>query len=216
MNAGLTMLDASLLPPLGDEVRGLALHFVPAASRARVHALWALDEALAQVVRTTTQPMIGQMRLTWWHERLMQLDTAPPPAEPILTTLHPTGHGAALAGLVEGWEMLLEPLPLDAGALATHAALRGETLFAATARMIGFAPGPEGAGRGWAASDLARHCSDPATTAAAHRLAQVALAGATTPAPKALRILARVAMRDAQRPAGRPRPRSDILRAVLF
>ena len=40
---------------------------------------------MADVVRTTSEPMLGAIRLAWWRERLEELDDgAPPPPEPRL------------------------------------------------------------------------------------------------------------------------------------
>ncbi|WP_306286394.1 hypothetical protein [Sphingomonas sp. Ant20] len=76
------------------------------------------------------------MRLTWWYEALGRLDTAPPPAEPVLQALArhvvPQVGSATLATIAEGWEALLET-PLDDAAVERFARLRGGQLFAAAA-----------------------------------------------------------------------------------
>ena len=54
--------------------RNLALSTVPARSRSALAALFAIDAAMGDVVRTTTDPMLGQIRLAWWRERLEELD----------------------------------------------------------------------------------------------------------------------------------------------
>ena len=55
---------------LSDPDRSFALDHVPTAQRDGVAALWALDEHLGQLVASTTQPPLGQMRLLWWREAL--------------------------------------------------------------------------------------------------------------------------------------------------
>ena len=71
--------------PVTDPERALALSYAPGAARDGMAALFALDDQLAGVVRTTRDPMVGQLRLTWWHEALAALDTAPPPAQAVVT-----------------------------------------------------------------------------------------------------------------------------------
>lgn len=142
----------------------LAIAYAPAQRRPALTALFALDDALASVLRTTGEPLVGQMRLTWWHDALTKLDSAPPQAEPVLQGLAsevlPLGvAGAALAAMVAGWEELLEPDPLSDEALEAFGRLRGGTLF-------GLGGVPTGdpltvAGTGWALIDLARHTRDP-------------------------------------------------------
>ena len=107
--------------------RDLAIGYARAPDRAALTALFALDDALGAVLRTTSEAMVGQLRLTWWHDALSRLDTNEAPAEPTLRTLAahvvPRGtSGAVLAGLVEGWEELLDP-----DGLKTDAILRFST-----------------------------------------------------------------------------------------
>ncbi len=163
----------------------LALHYAPRAAVPGMVALFGLDALLAQILRTTREPMVGQMRLTWWHEALTRLDSAPPPAEPVLQALarDVVPHGIAgqrLASMIEGWEELLEAPPLGDEAIARHAVLRGGTLFEMAGSLLGArASDPlTEAGEGWALADLARHLSDRPT-------AQRALARAGAPLARA-------------------------------
>lgn len=126
-----------------------------------VDALFALDRQLGQIVRTTVQPIVGQMRLTWWYEALRALDHAPPPAQPLLTDLAtrvlPAGvTGGALAQMSEGWEILLDDERSDAASLKEFAHLRGGGLFAAAGCLLGARSDLlEQAGMIWALADLA-------------------------------------------------------------
>ncbi len=189
-----------------DPERSLALSYAPAASRAGVSALFALDAQLADVVRTTRDPMVGQLRLTWWFEALAALDRAPAPAQPVLASLAastlPHGvSGATIAGIVEGWEALLDREPLTADRVAEHGK-RGARLFWAAARLSGAGPGDPVtvAGRGWALADLSRHLSDPAeremVRAAALPLLLEATAARWTRRARALGALAHLARLD--------------------
>lgn len=156
----------------------LALSYAPTAARAGLSTLLALDRRLAAIVRATREPMVGQMRLTWWHEALTVLGKGSPPAEPVLTDvakiLLPTGvRGEELATLIEGWEVLLDR-QLSDDALEQFARCRGEKLFRLAGRVLGADdPGIGPAGRGWALADLAGHVSDPAIAMRARTLAQL-------------------------------------------
>ena len=159
-----------------DPERALALGYAPPAALSGMEALFALDDSLASILRTTREPMVGQMRLTWWHEALTGLDSAPPPAEPVLQALAlhvvPQGvSGTRLAWMVEGWEELIEP-ELGDDAIARHAARRGGKLFEMAGVLLGAVETDPlvAAGEGWALADLARHLSD--RTTADHVLAR--------------------------------------------
>jgi 15-cis-phytoene synthase len=201
---------------LHDPDRLLALNYVRADRRDAVRALWALDEILGRIVASTTQPIIGQMRLTWWYERLCALDDGDCAAEPVLAALlaHVLPHdatGLALAGLVEGWEALLET-PLTDADLRTHGEHRGSHLFTLSAALIGGDLGAL-AGRCWALADFARHC---ATRDLADRALALATDGGNPRTlAKPLRVLSWLARYDVIHGVRRPRPRWSVLRAAL-
>ena len=164
---------------------------------------------MADVVRTTSEPMLGAIRLAWWRERLEELDDgAPPPPEPRLQAvayeLLPRGvRGSELARLERGWLGLFDPFPWDVG---TSEAIwfRGRLLFALGAQLLArTGDAIEEAGGLWALADVARHCSDPASRSMllgqARRFAK-ALAGARFPARlRPLSMLAALAVRDVKR-----------------
>ena len=152
---------------IDDPERLLAFSYAPRERRAALAALFALDDALGRVLRTTREPMVGQMRLAWWREALERLDRGQVPAEPVLQALAaavlPLGvTGAALAALIDGWEPLLGTI--DAAAIDAHARLRGGGMFAQAGLALGAAPDDPfvAAGKGWALADLAGHLSDAA------------------------------------------------------
>ena len=68
-----------------DRDRYLVTLYAPPAARAGLFALFALDLELAQVVATTHEPMLGEIRLAWWREQLVRLDRAAVPAQPTLS-----------------------------------------------------------------------------------------------------------------------------------
>lgn len=195
-----------------DPDRDFALVHVPTSTRDAVAALWALDAALGRIVASTSQPMIGQMRLTWWHDAMLAGRGGEPVLAALTTHVHPIGiDGAALVPLVEGWEVLLDPLPLGADALYVHARARGDTLFALSAQAMG-CPIAAGAGGGWALADFAGRCSDAVTARAAYAQARLRLRSVDR-LPRALRILAHLAARDAAAERRTPRTRWQLLRA---
>lgn len=186
-----------------DPEHALALAYAPDdGRRAALAALLALDAALADVVRTTTQPAIGQIRLAWWREQLAKLDHAPPPAMPVLTALAedvlPRGvTGGALAKIVEGWEVLIEEATLDRDALHRFGAERGGRLFALAATILGGDAGrADTLGRGWALADLARHVDDRPVAAIADTMAREALATPLHRVAKPIGLLALSARLD--------------------
>ncbi len=165
-----------------DPWRLLALSYAPGRRRAGLEALFALDAALGQVLRTTREPLVGQMRLAWWREALAALDTAPPPGEPVLQQLAahvlPAGvTGASLAGLADGWEVLLGELSDDA--LDRYAQGRGGWLFERAALVLGADDVTTSAGEGWALADLAANLSDVALADRARDLAHARLDAAS-------------------------------------
>jgi phytoene synthase len=165
-----------------DPERILAISYAPAEARPALTLLWQLDARLAQVVRTTTEARIGQIRLAWWREALERLDTSPAPEEPLLqaiaATLVPRGvKGAALGRIANGWVVLLAPLPLADAELAEHAADRGAALFDAAGILLGD-PRAElaAAGEAWALTDLAFHLRDRPSADAALAMARMRIA----------------------------------------
>jgi 15-cis-phytoene synthase len=145
---------------------GLALTYVPLRNRGALAALFAIDVAMGDVVRSTKEPMLGPIRLAWWRERLDELDDGTgAPAEPRLQAVErellPRGiSGNDIAGLEEGWLRLFDPFPWG---IDTSEAiwLRGNLLFGLGARVLGD-PGEQiqEAGGLWALVDVARHLSD--------------------------------------------------------
>jgi phytoene synthase len=193
---------------LGADI-GLALTYVPLPNRGAVAALFAIDRAMADVVRTTKEPMLGPIRLAWWRERLEELDDqAKAPAEPrlqqVVRELLPRRvTGRELATLESGWLRLFDPFPWT---VQTSEAIwfRGNLLFGLGARILGRADERiQGAGGLWALVDAARHCSNPHSRAmllAQARSFARGTAGVRFPGPlRPLSMLAVVSMRDCKR-----------------
>lgn len=134
----------------GDPLRYLATLYAPAALRPALFAIHALDLALLDVATTTTDPMVGQIRLAWWRERIAELGQRAAPAQPILAALTSAGvTPASLDGFDDPSLALIDGSPLE------WAEQRGERLFAAISVALGVPVAPDtlAAGRGWAAVD---------------------------------------------------------------
>jgi phytoene synthase len=178
----------------GSVDRALALTYAPVDARAGMKALFALDATLAQIVRSTREPLVGQMRLTWWHDALLTLGEGPSPAPPVLVDL--AGHvlprvpAIMLASMIDGWEALLDD-PLEEPAMETFARCRGGNLFEAAAVLLAVdGARARTAGEGWALADLAGHLRDPLAAARARVLAEPKIAAAScTPWPVRGRVL---------------------------
>ena len=158
-------------------------------------ALFAIDDALADVVTSSTQPALGAIRLAWWREALERLDTGAPPAEPRLLAaaaeLLPRGvTGAMLAAMEDGWATMFDEQP-DAERIGE----RGAKLFAIGAKLLGTDdPKLDAAGRLYACELARRRQLAPVhyPTEEVH-----ALAGYRFPRPlRPLTALARLASRD--------------------
>jgi phytoene synthase len=189
-----------------DSDRRLALAYTPARTRPALEALWRLDVTLGAVIARGREPIVARIRLAWWREALERLDAAPPPPEPVLQALAalvlPAGVGGAdLAGMEEGWSILLAEGPLDTEALQAYARLRGGLLFRHSARLLGAAGDFEPAGARWALVDLARHSTNPAEAAAALKAAAgIAQEGAWPKPLRPLAMLSLLARRDLETP----------------
>jgi phytoene synthase len=203
----------------------LAIGYARPASRPALEALFDLDSALGAILRTTREPLVGQMRLTWWHEALTRLDTAPAPAEPVLaalaSTVLPCGvDGARLATMVDGWEELLADDLAGDEAMARFAEHRGAGLFsmAGTVLGAGAADPLTAAGAGWALVDLARHLRDRRAAERALATARASLDVATRPRwsrpARPLGALAHLARLDAAVPLDQPLPVGSPRRVV--
>ena len=112
------------------------LHW-PVDLRSAFDALFDIDDALAGVVTSSTQPALGAIRLAWWREALERLDRQPAPPEPRLQAaaaeLLPMGvTGAMLSTLEDGWATLL-----DEETDIERVAGRGVQLFEIGARLLG-------------------------------------------------------------------------------
>lgn len=197
MNAA--AMDAALIDGLSPLYR-LALAYAPGPAKPAWLTFLSLDTRLAGLLRQARDPVLAQIRLAWWRERLEQAPEDRPRGEPLLARLAdwPDG-GSPLVPLVDGWEALLGDPPLPMTALEAFAQGRAAGLSALAARL-GLADPPRDLALSWSLADLACHLGDPREQA----LALEGLAGPPTRAglPKALRpllVLQRVSARAARK-----------------
>lgn len=150
-------------------VRDLALAPLPALLCAQAgraadghRLLWAFDERLAHIAQTTREPMIGQMRLTWWHDAITDAAGIKGRGEPILDDMRATRAIMApgLIEMIDGWEALIVEPDLDRDGLRDYAAGRGGGLFRALADAGDAPDWLISAGMIWALWDLSGHSSD--------------------------------------------------------
>lgn len=122
-----------------DPDRWLASRFIAdAKARADVTALYAFNHELARVAHTVREPLMGEIRLTWWREAIEEISAGKPPrAHPVIEALAaadipragledlPEGRFADLAqSPFETDEQLFQYLDATAGQLMAIAARR--------------------------------------------------------------------------------------------
>src|SRR5690606_29193303 len=133
----------------------LALAYAPSQSRAQTLALLAYDAQLGLIVRRTSEPILGQMRLAWWRDQLALPTGERPQGNRVLAMLAALeGEEGALQEMANGWEVLLGE-HLDADAIRQHP--RGRAAgWLAMARLHDADEEDAGqAARCWALGDLA-------------------------------------------------------------
>ncbi|KQN09557.1 hypothetical protein ASE85_00945 [Sphingobium sp. Leaf26] len=181
----------------------------------RHRALWAFDARLAKVARTTSEAMIGQMRLAWWNDVIDDAAGVKGQGEPVVDAMRASGAIGApgpnvvnLAAVIDGWEVLVVEPDIDLLGLRDYAVGRGGGLFQALADVAEAPDWLTAAGQVWALWDLAGHVGDEALAMAALELAQTLLPqveGAQwTRAWKPLRIAFTLARQDVAEGRGAP------------
>lgn len=199
---------------VNQDLRFALLHAAPPA-RDAMAAVLALDETLGAIVAHTRDLFVGQLRLTWWHEALSTLQPSEHRGQPILDALAASRQvePLRLLPIVEGWEALLDPLPLPDAALLAYATGRGATLFDAISRLS-CGVTASSAGEVWALAEFANRCSDADTVSRAWSIAAARPMSLPAGLPRPLRILARLAHADVVARARVERTRWRLLRAA--
>jgi phytoene synthase len=98
-------IDADELPLAAR----LALSYAPSRARQANLTLLLLDARLAAILRQRGEPIIAQLKLAWWRDRLGEDAKLWPSGEPLLERLRSwPGALPELVALVDGWERLLD------------------------------------------------------------------------------------------------------------
>ncbi|MGY6638316.1 MAG: hypothetical protein ACXIUO_14390 [Erythrobacter sp.] len=183
----------------------IALAYCTASRREPLQLALALDQRLGQLVARTSEPMLGQMRLAWWREALLQSPAQRPQGDAVLDGISQRWQGQTepLVALVNGWEHLLGDEPLGKAAALACGNARAGALLAA----LDIAPGGRAyeatcaAALVWALADLAAKVSRPDERALLIAAGQeVAAPLARLPAQaRALAVLGALGRRSLQR-----------------
>ena len=182
----------------------LVLSYAPASAHDAWLTALSLDARLAGVVRAAREPVLAQLKLAWWRDRLAQDPATRPQGEMLLGKLAFWREGgASLAPLVGGWEALLGETPLPADAITAFADGRA-ALIGDLAQMVGAdRAGAEVRARRWALADLALHLGHDAERDAVRRALEQTMP-AIGPCKRALRpllMLERLSVRACNRGA---------------
>ena len=185
--------------------RYLSALLAPVEVRADLIALAAFAGEVGRIPAFVTEPMMGRIRLQWWHERIRdQSSGGHPVASAIIETMNRRRLPAKrLIGLIDAHEDSLDDRPfVDTGALTHYVDRIDGTLFALAADMTGGPTDPELATRCGRAYGLARVLLETPATLAHGRLL-LPLPGTTPPAmedtdglPAIMQTLSDFARRD--------------------
>jgi phytoene synthase len=183
-----------------DPDRWLASRFIAdPASRADVVALYALNIELAHIAEAVREPLMGEIRLTWWREAIEELFAGRPPRRhPVVEALAPAIRRGALPAapletMIEARFADLADEPFaDLEAIEHYLDGTAGALMGLAASVLGGdAPGAVApAGRAWGLAGLARLRRLPQTlegqvlrTRVDERLAEARGAAASLPVP---------------------------------
>lgn len=185
-----------------DPDRWLSSRFITdAQARADVIALYAYDHELARAPKVTSNPLLGEIRLTWWREMLDEAYDGRPVRK------HPTAQALAdviarrglprepLEAMIDGRYRELDPTPMPADDALAWARDTGGLAAELAAGLL--APGADvaparGAGTAWA---MARQATaTPALQGVADRVLKAAREGAGKLDPAAFPAVAHAAL----------------------
>lgn len=142
----------------GPSLLGALLSAYAGKDAVRHRLLWTLDARLARLVATTSEAMIGSIRLAWWSEALSDDSRVKGRGEPLIDAMRAADLAppAGLAEWLDGWEAMTGEVDLDA-----YATGRGGGLFRSLAGVRDVPDWLVEAGAAWALWDLSGHTGDP-------------------------------------------------------
>ncbi|WP_324075757.1 MAG: hypothetical protein RSE14_02975 [Erythrobacter sp.] len=161
----MTSENPESLPPEAE----LALAWSGPKVRAPLSTALQLDRRLARIVSRTTEPMLGQMRLAWWREALNRPSVERPQGDVVLDAIGRdwAGREAALAAMVDAWEVLITAERLENVKIAEFSAGRSAFFLALDPDLPAAAvPRVATAGIRWATADAACAVTDESERAA--------------------------------------------------
>jgi 15-cis-phytoene synthase len=127
---GLILVKEQDLVPTDDldPRHRIALAYAPMSARGAWLALLQFESKLADVARPGRDPMMVQLRLAWWRDRLAEAQERWPVSEPVLALLKAwEGKHQNLLPLVDGWEARIvgedDGRELAEGRVAAYSAL---------------------------------------------------------------------------------------------
>lgn len=116
-----------------DPIERLALSYAPRSARPAWTALFFFNLKLAETAKPGREPLMVQLRLSWWRDRLSEPADTWPKGEPVLAGLKVWEREAsALIALVDGWEAKI--VGEDGGAELAQAQIAS---YVALARLLG-------------------------------------------------------------------------------
>lgn len=142
----------------------IALAYAHPDDQLAYNAMFELDRRLADIVASSSEPMIGQLRLAWWRDVLAKQPEDRPSGEPLIAALNTTwgAHSGSLETLVDAWEGILLAETLDRNAALQFVEGRGAswTALASGPLAKGSSSGISLAAQAWFLADLLSHLSD--------------------------------------------------------
>lgn len=135
----------------------LAIAYAPLRVRSAFALLLQVDNRLANILRSSREPIIGQIKMAWWREAFGQEPHQRPKGEPLLKALTEIDDFipyTALEALVLGWEILLGSERWNQEDIDRHTDLRTEAIFQTFAHWTGSEQDIRPIGRLWALETL--------------------------------------------------------------
>ena len=102
-STGIAGLSAEL-PPLSR----LAVAYAPSRARSLWTALVLFDHRLSRAVANASSPLLAQLKLAWWRDRMREAASRWPQGDPLLAALALfDAERVALETLVDAWESVI-------------------------------------------------------------------------------------------------------------
>ena len=135
----------------------LAIAYAPSHVRSAFALLLQIDNRFAEILHNAREPMIAQIKMSWWREAFAGAADARPKGEPLLQALNEAGDRiplSALEALASAWEALLGSERFSQEVIDVHAELRAEGIFLTYAGWMGTVQDMRPIGRNWALDAL--------------------------------------------------------------